>query len=228
MHIGLIGGIGPAATIAYYSRLVTEFKQANVPLRLTIAHAEIALLAANAGANKKREQAKIFANHLDQLAGAGCDIAMITAMTGHFCFDETEQLSPIPLINATKLVDDYCDDNNIRSVGLLGSPPVLASHLFGLLKSPNSIVPNKDIEKLGAAYMELAHSGFCSDDNREFLINAGATMVSEQGAEAVLLAGTDLGLAFDGQQTSYPVIDALEVHVAALLKLASTNSSDKA
>ncbi len=46
-------------------------------------------------------------------------------------------------------------------------------------------------------------------------------MVTEQGAEAVLLAGTDLGLAFDGQQTSYPVIDALGVHVDALVKMAT-------
>lgn len=224
MHIGLIGGIGPAATIAYYSRLISAFKNAGIPLELTIVHADIASLVANAGANKKREQAEIFANHLSQLAGAGCDVAMITAMTGHFCFDETEPLSPIPLINATKLVDDYCDANNIKSVGLLGSPPVLATHLFGLLRSPATIVANTEVEKIGATYMELANTAFCSEENRTFLINAGAKMVSEQGAQAVLLAGTDLGLAFDGQETSYPVIDALEVHVAALVKMATNQS----
>lgn len=224
MHIGLIGGIGPAATISYYSKLIEEFDKAKIPLQLTIAHAQIAPLVANAGANKKQAQAEIFAAHLHQLAGAGCDVAMITAMTGHFCFEQTEPLSPIPMINATKLVDDYCDDHNIKSVGLLGSPPVLATHMFGLLKSPNTIVPNSDVEKLGATYMELANTASCSKQNREFLINAGAKMVTEQGAQAVLLAGTDLGLAFDGQQTSYPVIDALEVHVAALVRMAGGNT----
>lgn len=219
MHIGLIGGIGPAATIAYYSKLVAEFKEAGVPLQLTIVHADIALLGPNAVENNKQEQAEIFAKHLNQLAGAGCDIAMITAITGHFCFEETEKLSPIPLINAVKLVDDYCDDHNIKSVGLLGSPSVLATHLFGLLKSPKTIVPNQEIEKLGSTYMEIANLAFCSDENRAFLIDAGAKMMTEQGAEAVLLAGTDLGLAFDGQQTGYPVIDALEVHVTALVKM---------
>lgn len=221
MHIGLIGGIGPAATISYYSKLIEEFKKADIPLQLTISHAQITSLVANAGANKRQEQAEIFARHLHQLAGAGCDVAMITAMTGHFCFEETEPMSPIRLINATKLVDDYCDDHNIKSVGLLGSPPVLATHLFGLLKSPKTIVPDHDVEKLGATYMELANSAFCTEDNRDFLINAGARMVAKQGAEAILLAGTDLGLAFDAQQTSYRVIDALNVHVAALVKMAA-------
>lgn len=220
MHIGLIGGIGPAATIAYYSKLVEAFKSADTPLELTIVHADITVLAPNAAAGRKNEQATIFAKHLEQLSGAGCDVAMITAMTGHFCFTETETLSPIPLIDATKLVDDYCDENNLKSVGLLGSPPVLATHLFGLLKSPKTIVDDRDLDRLGNTYMTLAQSGYCSDENRQYLIKTGEKLVNDKGAEAVLLAGTDLGLAFDGQETSYKVIDALDVHVAALLKLA--------
>ena len=220
MHLGLIGGIGPAATIAYYSKLIEKFKSFGIPLQLTIVHADVSVLVANASANRKQAQAEVFAKHLHQLAGAGCDAAMITAMTGHFCFDQTEPLSPIPLINGTKLVDDYCDEHNIKSVGLLGSPPVIATHLFGLLKSPKTIVPDSEAEKLGATYMDLALSASCSEEQRQYLINAGARMVTEQGAQAILLAGTDLGLAFDGQQTSYKVIDALEVHAAALVKMA--------
>ena len=45
-------------------------------------------------------------------------------------------------------------------------------------------------------------------------------MVKEQGAEAVVLAGTDLGLAFAGNDPGYPVVDALAVHVAVLADLA--------
>ncbi len=226
MHIGLIGGIGPAATIAYYSRLVAAFKEDEIPLQLTIVHAQIASLIANASANNKQEQAEIFAAHLHQLAAAGCDVAMITAMTGHFCFEESQALSPIELVNGTKIIDTYCDDHNIEAIGLLGSPPVLATHLFGLLKSPKTIVPDADIEKIGATYMELAHTAFCSEENRAFLIDVGAKMVRDQGAQAILLAGTDLGLAFDNQEAGYPVIDALNVHVEALVKMATeeTNS----
>ena len=36
-----------------------------------------------------------------------------------------------------------------------------------------------------------------------------------------MLAGTDLNLAFDGQDPGYPVFDALDVHVALLADLAS-------
>ena len=49
-------------------------------------------------------------------------------------------------------------------------------------------------------------------------------MVEEQCADAVLLAGTDLGLAFDGQTPGFTVIDALELHVQELVSLTVTQA----
>ena len=46
-------------------------------------------------------------------------------------------------------------------------------------------------------------------------------MVNDLGADAIVLAGTDLNLAFDGQAPGYRVIDALDVHVALLADLAT-------
>ncbi len=220
MHIGLIGGVGPAATIAYYTKLIEAFNNADLALELTIAHADITKLPPNAAANKKQEQAQIFAIHLNQLAGAGCDVAMITALTGHFCFEETEEISPVALIDGTGLIDKFCRKQGINAVGLLGGPSVLATHLFGRLKYPRTITPKSDLSLIGDTYMQLAQSGRCTKNNRQILFKAGAEMVNELGAEAVLLAGTDLGLAFDGQTVDYRVIDALDIHVAALVEMA--------
>ncbi len=40
MHIGLIGGIGPAATDFYYRGLIDRHAAAGIPLDCTIAHAD--------------------------------------------------------------------------------------------------------------------------------------------------------------------------------------------
>lgn len=221
MHIGLIGGIGPAATLAYYTRLVEQSKKAGITLELTIVHADITTLIGNAGTDNRAAQAEVFNAHLHQLKGAGCDVATITALTGHFCFEETKRLSPLPLINAIDLIDSYCEAEGIGVLGLLGSPPVLATHLFGLLQTPKTVVPADGLEVLGETYMEVAINGFCTEENRQTFFSAGACMMSDQNAEAILLAGTDLGLAFTDHDPGYPVIDALEIHVAALVALAS-------
>lgn len=221
MHLGLIGGIGPSATVAYYTRLVEEFRKADLPLDLTIVHADINVLAQNAAGNQKHAQARVFATHMDQLAAAGCDVGMITALTGHFCFDETRTLSAIPMINGIDVINQHCVDNNIGVLGILGSPPVLNTKLFGLLTTAEIVLPQSGLDALGETYMQVAQSGTCTEENRTMFFEAGASMIADQNAEAVLLAGTDLGLAFNDRSPGYMVIDALELHVQELVSMAA-------
>jgi aspartate racemase len=53
MHIGLVGGIGPAATDFYYRRLVAAFASKKAPLELTIAHADTPTLLKNLASKDK-------------------------------------------------------------------------------------------------------------------------------------------------------------------------------
>ena len=106
MHIGLIGGIGPTATVAYYTGLVTAFRDAGMDLNLTMSHADISVLADNAASDRADAQAQVFATHLAHLRDAGCDMGVITALTGHFCIEQTARLSPIPVLNAIDLIDE--------------------------------------------------------------------------------------------------------------------------
>jgi aspartate racemase len=45
---------------------------------------------------------------------------------------------------------------------------------------------------------------------------AGERLCREQGAEVVLLGGTDLFLAFQGRDAGFPVLDCADVHVEAI------------
>ena len=57
MHIGLIGGIGPAATEHYYRGLIERHSRAGVPLELTIVHADVRELSRNVAALARETQA---------------------------------------------------------------------------------------------------------------------------------------------------------------------------
>ena len=72
---------------------------------------------------------------------------------------------------------------------------------------------------MAETYQTIALAGACTPDQRTLFIEAGQRMI-ERGAEAIILAGTDLNLAFDGQDPGYRVIDALDVHVDLLARLA--------
>ena len=219
MHIGLIGGIGPAATVAYYERLVAAFRAKGRVLELTIANADVNTLARNAGADDRQAQARVYARHLEQLKGAGADVGAITSIGGHFCFAETEAITPLPLASAIAPVDSGLARRGVGTIGLLGTRQVMGSSLYGQLVLTGSRAPS-DIERVHEAYIATAISGVCTDDSRALFFAEGQKLI-DMGARAVLLAGTDLGLAFDGFDPGYPVIDALDLHVEHLVGLAT-------
>lgn len=221
MHIGLIGGIGVAATVVYYQRLTAAAAARGAPkLELTIVHGEIHELIRNNLADRRAEQAQAFLPLVTRLKDAGCDCAALSSLGAHFCFDELAALSPLPIVSAVAPLDAYFVDQGIKRVGLLGTRVVMRTRLYGQLARTDALVLDDEIEILGQAYQDVAVAGTCSAAQRELFLDAGRRMVAA-GADAIVLAGTDLNLAFDGQDLGYRVIDALDVHVALLADLAA-------
>ncbi len=221
MHIGLIGGIGPAATVVYYQRLCARMRQLGARLELTIVQADIHTLITNNLADLRDEQAAVYVALIERLKATGAECAAITSLGGHFCFDETARRSALPLVSAVAPLDDHFASEGITRVGLLGTRVVMRTRLYGQLRRTTAVACDDDIERLGQLYQDIAVSGTCSVEQRAVLFDAGQRMVREQGAEAIVLAGTDLNLAFEGRDPGYCVIDALDVHVGVLAELAA-------
>ena len=220
LHIGLIGGIGPAATVVYYQRLCAAMRTRGARLELTIVQADIQELITNNLADQREAQARIYAALIERLKAAGADLAAITSLGGHFCFAETLAISSLPLVSAVAPLDEYFAAQNIGCVGLLGTRVVMRTRLYGQLVRTRALALDDQIETLGQTYLDLAVSGACTEATRQAFFTAGRQMIAD-GADAIVLAGTDLNLAFDGHQPGFPVIDALDVHVAVLADLAS-------
>ena len=196
-------------------------RELEAPLELTIVHADVHELIRNNLADRRTEQAQVYVALLHRLKAAGADCAAITSLGGHFCFDETVQRSPLPLVSAVAPLDEYFVSQGLTRVGLLGTRVVMRTRLYGQLRRTEAVACEDDIERLGQTYTDMAVSGACTDAQRALMFDAGHRMVREQGADAIVLAGTDLGLAFDGHAPGYRVIDALDVHVALLAELAA-------
>lgn len=221
MHIGLIGGIGVAATVVYYQRLTAAVARRGAPrLELTIAHGDIQELIRNNLADRRQEQAEAFLPLARRLADAGCDAVALTSLGAHFCFAELAALSPVPLVSGVTPLDDHFAAAGIGCIGLLGTRVVMRTRLYGQLQKTCALALDDEIDTIGQTYQEVAVAGTCSPAQRALFLDAGRRMMA-QGAQAIVLAGTDLNLAFDGASPGYPVIDALDVHVDLLADLAT-------
>ncbi len=220
MHIGLIGGIGPAATEVYYRALVRAFADAGRKLRLTIVHADAAELIANLEAGRNAGQAAIFAGFIDQLRAGGCDVAAVTSMGGHFCIKELEAVSALPLVNAVAALDAYFAARKVKRIGVMGTRAVMESRLYGLSSVDVVAPPAAELASVHQAYVAIAKAGSASPEHCAYFRAVGLALHRDQGADIVVLGGTDLSLAFGADDPGYPIADSALIHADAIARTA--------
>ena len=219
MHIGLIGGIGPAATEFYYRGLIDRHAAAGSAPDLTIVHADVREMAANLASNNAQRQAEVFAGLIRRLAAAGAELAAVTSMGGHFCIRELEAISPLPLLNAIPEVDAAIRQRNLRTIGLIGTRNVMESGLYGGITAARIVRPEGEaFEQVHTAYITMAGIGRVTEEQRRVFFSVGRQLCETRGADAIVLGGTDLFLAFAGQECGFPVLDCADVHVEALYR----------
>lgn len=217
MHIGLIGGIGPAATEFYYRGLVKAYAESGETMDLTIVHADTRQLLGNMARDASGDQAQVFLEFVRRLQAAGADAAVVTSLAGHFCIKELEAISPLPIINAIPILDRHFAQTGHRRIALLGTRTVLESRLYGGVTSVEIILPQgDDLQATHDNYVAMAMAGFATDPKRDFFQSLGRKLCRDQGADAVALGGTDLFLVFDGTDYGFPVIDCAQVHIDAI------------
>ena len=218
MHIGLIGGIGPAATEFYYRGLIDRHAHSNTALDLTIAHADVREMARNLANRDARKQADAFAPLLRRLAAAGADAAAVTSMGGHFCIRELEAMSPLPLLNALPEVDAAIGARKLKTVGILGTRMVMETRMYGAIASAAVVVPGRGSARRGA--QELLRDGDRGPGDR-----CAATRILRGRREAVPRSGRrgrpsgrhrTRSSPSRGTIAGFPVLDCADVHVEAI------------
>ena len=222
MHIGLIGGIGPAATDYYYRQLIAAFKGTGQDLALTIAHADAPTLLKHVTENDADAQAAVFERLTHRLKGAGAEAVAVTSIAGHFCIEPFKTVSPLPVIDLLTSVAGHLQSAGYETVGILGTKTAMQSRMYGRLPTPNVLPPSDTfLEAVHQSYVDMAMSGVVTDAQRQVFFECGRDMCDSRGCEAVLLGGTDLFLAFDGRECGFEVVDCARVHIDDLAREAA-------
>jgi aspartate racemase len=140
-------------------------------------------------------------------------------MGGHFCIRELQAIAPLPLLNAVPEVDAAIRARGLRTVGVIGTRTVMETGLYGGITSAQIVRPEGDaLDEVHSAYITMAGEGRVTEAQRRVFFSAGRQLCQESGAEAILLGGTDLFLAFAGEDCGFPTLDCADVHVEALYR----------
>jgi aspartate racemase len=196
--LGLIGGLGPAATVHYYRELVAAIeRQARVPRLLIVARYLAGLVAG--------------------MAAGGAEFTAIVAATPHICAPQFAAVSPLPLIDMLDEVAAVLRAKSISRVALLGTRFTVETHMFGRL-GVDTVMPSADeIARIHHLFTEMVHgrsSAALLDEMRGF----ARTFIARDGAQTVLIAGTDLSPLLDESNCDFPLIDCARVHIDAIAR----------
>jgi aspartate racemase len=215
--LGLIGGLGPGATVHYYRGLLAAHEAHGRVARMLIAHADVNHGRSLAEANKLDELARYLASFIESTAAGGAEMAAIVAVTPHICTAQLLPLLRIPLIDMVTEVALEIETRGLKRVALLGTRSTIESRMFGRL-GVDVIMPAPDeIDFIHDTYLDVVYDrGTAAGIDR--LRELANTLVKRDGAEAVLLAGTDLSMVLNESNAGFPTIDCAGVHIAAITK----------
>jgi len=216
--LGLIGGLGPGATIHYYRELIAAHQaQGRIP-RLLIAHADVNRALALAGARDFTGLARYLAGLIESMAAGGAELTAMVAVTPHICAEQLVALSPLPLVDMVAEVANAVHARNLKRIALLGARFTIETRMFGRLGDVEVVMPRPDeIDQIHNTYVDIV-GGRGSAEQVANVRKLAHTFIARDGAEAVLMAGTDFSLVFNESNIDFPTIDCARVHIDAIVR----------
>lgn len=226
--IGLLGGMSWESTQTYY-RLINEGVKSRLgglhSAKLVLYSVDFAEIEALQHKGDWAETARILSRAALSLQGAGADFLMIGTNTMHKVAPEIEQAIRIPLLHIADATADVLNQNSIARVGLLGTRFTMEQAFYRdriEAAGIEVVTPNESQrdEVHRVIYEELCQ-GEVKAASREAYLEV-VNSLAEQGAQAVILGCTEIGLLIQQADTTVPLYDTTAIHAAQAVNQALT------
>ncbi|MGB3026198.1 aspartate/glutamate racemase family protein [Paradevosia shaoguanensis] len=222
--IGLLGGMSWESTALYYRLLNTGMQRElgghhNArSLLLTLDYDDLDTMA-SAGDWDGIAAALIDAAR--RVEGGGADFLVITAITGHAVAEGVEAALSIPLLHAADVAGEKLRVEGYRRVGLLGTRFTMSMDFFtARLRGRHGLeilVPEEnDREAIHRIIIDELTLGRVEPASQASVLEIAARLQAA-GAEALLLACTELPLLLPTERYSLPTYDVVKLHAEAAI-----------
>jgi aspartate racemase len=217
-HLGLIGGLGVSAAVAYYKAIAAGCVDRGKVPRMTLAHAHAPTALAHVTDGRIDALAEYLAGFVRELAAAGAELLAIPAVTPHIAIDLLRRQSPLPIVDMLEATEQRLRDRGLTRIALFGTRFTIETEIFGALGSFEVVAPKHDeVDEIHRIYLELATDGRTSPANVENLRRIAREIRARERVDAIVLAGTDLNVIFDEATAGFPAVDCAAAHIDAIL-----------
>lgn len=227
--IGLLGGMSWESTAEYYRLINTKIKEhlgglhsAKLVL-YSIDFAEIEILQQQGNWQKAGQ---LLTDAAQTIEKAGAEFLLICTNTMHIVADTIAKNIHIPIIHIADATGDALVNQGIKQVGLLGTAFTMEKDFYknrlinqyGLqVITPDST----DREKVHNIIYDELCAGIINQSSKETYLSTIDKLV-ENGAQAIILGCTEIGMLIKQSDTSIPLFDTTLIHAEKAVTLALT------
>lgn len=225
--IGLLGGMSWESTAHYYRLLnqgVNEKLGGLHSAKIVMVSVDFQQLEIYMRQGQWAECGELLARAAQKIEMAGADFLLICTNTMHKVAETITAAVDIPLLHIADATAEKIKENNIQSVGLLGTRFTMEEDFYsGRLKEKHGfrvIIPSRgECQKVHDIIFKELCLGKIREESRRTYLNIIDSMYL-QGAEAVIEGCTEIGLLVDQSHTNVPLFDTTALHVEQAVLLA--------
>jgi aspartate racemase len=223
-RIGLVGGMTPESTAAYYRMLVELGRQRwDDPVRnpvVIIYSIDLAEIVAHQDVSDSDRVVELLSGVLERLRVAGAEIGALTANTPHLFFDRIRARTSLPLVHIVDATLRRARGLGIRRALLLGTEATMASSMYPEAFASEGIelvIPDEDDRRFvnRSIYRDLA-AGEVSPELRDAYLGICRRQIERCGVEAIVLGCTELPLVLRDGDLPIPLVDTARCHAEAI------------
>lgn len=219
--IGLIGGMSWESTVTYY-QIINETVRDELgglhSAKILLYSVDFAEIEECQAKGEWERSGEILADAAMRLESAGADFIVICTNTMHKVVSQIQAKIRIPIVHIADATAEALLQAGITKTALLGTKYTMTQDFYKdrlVQKGISVVIPNeKEIEKVNdVIYNELC-LGIVSDESREDYIRV-IERLKEEGAQAVILGCTEIGLLISQSDSVLPVFDTTQIHAKA-------------
>jgi aspartate racemase len=228
MHkrIGILGGMSPESTIAYYEYITRTYTERYGDY----GYPEIIIYSVSFQPyvdwpNQDRWDlvAQGLGRAAQKLETAGADLILIATNTMHLVFDQVQASVQTPMLSLLDAVTEAIVARGLETVGLLGTRFTMEKAFYQDALARRGItvlVPDAaDREVVNAVIYDELVAGQIRDESRVAFV-AIVRRLAERGAKGVILGCTEIPLLISEADVALPLFDTTAIHAEAALRYA--------
>lgn len=223
---GIIGGIGPESTIAYYRHIVAGYRAGSASGAyppLVINSTDFNAMMAFLDRDDRAGLIAFLLAEVEVLARAGVDVALLAANTPHVVFNELQQRASIRLLSIVQATCRNAQQRGLRRLALFGTRFTMQGSFYAEVFSAQGIelvVPDPQEQAyIHDKYMHEWVQGVFDPDVRQHLLDMVRSLRQREHIDGLILGGTELPLILtDNGSTGIPFLDTTAIHAAALVE----------